>query len=1439
MARSRARQRRFVVTALTALVLSLAAVAPARAALTERVSVSSLGVQANIPPEGAPGGVYEQADVSGDGHHVAFTSSANNLVLGDSNGRRDVFLHDRDTGSTQLVSGAASGHAGYPAISASGRYVAYAADSGFSEMRLFRYDRVTGQTEEVVGRSFGQTGSFFGFAPSISASGRHVAFYAGHGTLLEDEDGEITCADTNNNFDVYVFDFETEELDCVSGRDFGSGFALVGGSVFPSISGDGRYVAFVSGANSLVDGDTNNLGDVFVHDRETHENRRVNVSTSGEQADGWTASTYPQISADGDHVAFHSRATNLVSGDTNGHDDVFVHDLASGLTERVSVSSSGAQADGPAFDYGSLGISSDGQSVTFAAAATNLVAPPVQGTHVFVRRRATDVTELASVSSNGTPGDGGGYYPSMSASGQQVAFISGAANLVSGDTNEREDAFVHDWDGTAPPPDPDDVVTAIDSGPAGPTTDPRPTFGFSATPAGASFECRLYARDQAAPDFGDCSGPGATHAPSADLRAGEYAFEVRATSGGATDPSPARREFDVVVTTEVTITNAPASPTRNTTDTFGYTTVGTPPAGFFECSLDGAPFEQCDPPRFVTVGDGEHVFRVHHQRAGVGAGPAAEHRWTVDATPPQVLLERGPPADGNPPQAEFVFRSSEPDGATFACRLDGGPQLPCASPHHVQGLAPGAHRLAIVARDALGNESQPLTVDWIVGEQGGCGSVAVRVGAALACGEGLSPISPGSPIHDTSETAWVGGFQIHPRPGGRLIVDPTKPELRSAGAGVDVIFLGLPVPIAMSAIPVALERAEFDLGGAGTLEGVLGLPFEATAALEWTDGGAASALTFEIDLERLVEPIGVPVADGDAKETRTGTLEATLTNGKGFELTKAKIEANAFGLMIPSTNQIYIFRDVAGSYELVDGKAQVSLQGGVEFPLGKRDLTAHGKLSLHDSSLAGVGLGLSGFDIPIGGALTFTKLEGELQFHPAWGFSFGVGGRLGPKIAGQSFAELEGTLSGYALARDCRAKSATHVFQLDLVADMPVVARFGDAELAGRSCLYGLSASESDLSISFGFGERVGGAWTRGLSGRLRLVASDTGLGAEGDVIIKLPALPDIAGSLVLSTEGLAACGQVGFVAAGVAVTWGQGFEMFTGCDLSRWRARIGEARSLGAAASGSVTVPSGLPFVGFRAQGANGAPRVRITGPAGERHESPADGGFVDSGGLVMVHDEEQKLTYVFVRKPRPGKWLVEELDPGNPIERVSTAEGLPRPKVTARVARPKKGASEHVLSYSVKPMAGQRVVFSERGPGIHRTLGSTTKRSGSIRFVPTPSPERAREIEALVIQDGLPRASLTVARFTAAAQAAPPAPRKLKAKRKGTTVSVSFAKVKGAIRYLVAVKQGKTALPTLLTRKPRASVPGVPAGKATITVRAIVPNAPRGKPGKVVVKK
>jgi Tol biopolymer transport system component len=257
-----------------------------------------------------------------------------------------------------------------------------------------------------------------------------VAFASGSDNLVPD--------DTNTSWDIFVHDHVTDQTSRVSVASDGA--QANQGSYWPSISSDGRYVAFQSNASDLVPDDFNGARDVFVHDRVM--GTTVCVSRASDGTQGTNISYQPIISADGRYVAFLSLASELVGGDTNGVADAYVHDRVTGQTERVSVASDGTQANG---ETGVTSISADGRYVTFVSTATNLVPVDMNDAQdIFVHDRVVGETIRVSVASSGAEAQGDSDWRAISADGRYVAFQSDAANLVSGDTNENRDVFVRD-----------------------------------------------------------------------------------------------------------------------------------------------------------------------------------------------------------------------------------------------------------------------------------------------------------------------------------------------------------------------------------------------------------------------------------------------------------------------------------------------------------------------------------------------------------------------------------------------------------------------------------------------------------------------------------------------------------------------------------------------------------------------------------------------------------------------------------------------------------------------------------------------------------------------------------------------------------------------------------------------------------------------------------
>lgn len=404
----------------------------------ERVSASSTGVEGDGPSARFGGDVA----ISGAGRYVLFGSEATNLVPGGTDGSRNLYLSDTQTGTIELISvatdGTPAGSSGFGHVSADGRYVVFqscASNLVFGDTNdtcdIFVRDRLFGTTELVSLSSAGELandGSTGG--PTISDDGRFVAFSSVASNLVP--------GDANTTYDVFLRDrlggTTVRVSEAVGGGDANDA------SHEPFISADGRLVSYQSSASNLVAGDANGASDVFLYGVASGVTTRVSVSSAGGEADGTSGA--PSLSADGRFVAFFSTASNLVPDDT-AFDDIFVHDNVTGATERVSVPSGAAQANGNTGPSLTNGLTAAGDLAVFHSEASNLVVGDTNGVaDVFVRDRLTGATTRVNVPSSGLEANGPSFNTAISGDGRVVAFASDASNLVPGDTNNTTDVFI-------------------------------------------------------------------------------------------------------------------------------------------------------------------------------------------------------------------------------------------------------------------------------------------------------------------------------------------------------------------------------------------------------------------------------------------------------------------------------------------------------------------------------------------------------------------------------------------------------------------------------------------------------------------------------------------------------------------------------------------------------------------------------------------------------------------------------------------------------------------------------------------------------------------------------------------------------------------------------------------------------------------------------------
>jgi Tol biopolymer transport system component len=357
--------------------------------------------------------------ISGDGRYVVFASDSAKLVANDNNFSTDFFVRDRLTNTTRIVS-----------LDSNGRQAQYDSDAANSLS--------TSGTDGVA----------------ISADGRFIAFASNASNLVPN--------DNNKQTDIFVRDTLTGTTEIVSTDSQGNLTQAIADSTKPDISDDGRYVVFQSISKNLVADDTNITFDIFVKDRQTGKTTRVSTDSAGRQgiytsdADTGVGAFSPSISGDGRYVAFRSRFNNLVPGDTNGYNDIFVKDLQTNQIRLVSTDSAGNPTNGTSYDPV---ISSDGRYVAFASAASNLVENDLLGApDVFVKDLQTGITTRVSVNSQGMQAMDGLFgtkssRPSISADGRFVAFVSNGANLADdGFQRKTDQVFIRDTRANEPKP---------------------------------------------------------------------------------------------------------------------------------------------------------------------------------------------------------------------------------------------------------------------------------------------------------------------------------------------------------------------------------------------------------------------------------------------------------------------------------------------------------------------------------------------------------------------------------------------------------------------------------------------------------------------------------------------------------------------------------------------------------------------------------------------------------------------------------------------------------------------------------------------------------------------------------------------------------------------------------------------------------------------------
>ena len=379
----------------------------------------------SVAPDGKEGnGFSAGGSLSADGRYTAFTSKATNLVPGDTNGVQDVFVRDLKTGETRRVSvgadgGQADGASSDASISADGRHVVFSSEAGnlapgdTEGYHVYVRDLDTGVTErlkdDVGDPAFDRSGD-----PSVSADGRTVAF------TVQRSDSQA-----NDQARVYVLDRDSGRLTRASQSPAGDKDVHAG--MAPSLSGDGTKVAYQWSETQRTGRD--DWSDLYVHDLGTGKRTQIDVAAAGPVADAHAER--PVLSADGRYATYHSPASDVVAGDTNGTQNVFIRDLDKGTTKMVS-------AEEKSWSVFSGKLSGDNSKLVYAAGSQtgNYIR------HVYVRDLASGKTELVSATPAGEPTERSATPAGIDRTGATVTFSSDSADLVDGDTYDTTHVYV-------------------------------------------------------------------------------------------------------------------------------------------------------------------------------------------------------------------------------------------------------------------------------------------------------------------------------------------------------------------------------------------------------------------------------------------------------------------------------------------------------------------------------------------------------------------------------------------------------------------------------------------------------------------------------------------------------------------------------------------------------------------------------------------------------------------------------------------------------------------------------------------------------------------------------------------------------------------------------------------------------------------------------------
>ncbi|MGK2938246.1 MAG: hypothetical protein ACSLFR_10655 [Solirubrobacteraceae bacterium] len=473
----------------------------------------------------------------------------------------------------------------------------------------------------------------------------------------------------------------------------------------------------------------------------------------------------------------------------------------------------------------------------------------------------------------------------------------------------------------------------------------------------------------------------------------------------------------------------------------------------------------------------------------------------------------------------------------------------------------------------------------------------------------------------------------------------------------------------------------------------------------------------------------------------------------------------------------------------------VALESKVAFARGDLEYLKN------ELTLPGQGIPLDTFNVT-----HLTKIRFSLSTKPDLALSGGVTLTAGPHWRDIALAKIDGDLT---LKIPKNGPITTRADGLLEVMTIPVARSYAEARSDGFVA-FGGSVSVDLLVLKIN--GRIDG-W----------VVPVRDFSVEGSVEVCAFDFACAKGEALISTIGFAACVDVGFVDVGAGYEWGPSIfwgpaflvdldPMFSSCSVDDYR----PAKPAGAAQAGaprSVEVGRDLPAVVLAATGTTGAPHFVATAPNGKTYDAIADRA-VDQPDYKVMHAGPQKQTYLVVKNPPPGRWTITEQPDASPIASVGSGNGLPDPKVKAKVVPDPEDRRKRIIEYDITPIEGQKVRFEEESTGkAAGVIGAAKGTKGRLRFSPASGPGGARSIVAAVEQNGRPRTKLKVATYVAPPPPRPAKPRKLKLARTKSGIRVAWKPVPGVRRYRlkVTLSDGRIFMVLPKGRARTVTVPGI----------------------------